>query len=82
MKIVQNQHKHTIDRIVMTVGIYHFVNHKPYKPLYLTHRVILTNRFFSEPDFFFQKSLSEKAETTDPKSGNKMTAFTLFDNSM
>lgn len=32
VKTVQNQHEHIIDRVVTTLEIYHFLDHKAYDP--------------------------------------------------
>jgi hypothetical protein len=68
----------------MIVEIHPLLDPKPYEPLYLPHH---DSRNPSHSQIFlatrlFKKGWSKKTETTCPKSDNKMTAFTLFDNSM
>jgi hypothetical protein len=60
VKNMQNQHEHTIGRVTAITRICHFLNPKPYRPLYfLLHVIPKILKFLSRPDS--QKSLSEKS---------------------
>jgi hypothetical protein len=82
-KIIQNQHKHRISRVVAIVRIHHFLDLRPYEHLQLPSHIILTIfRFSSQPDspsqLDYQKSSSEQNEPNRPRvSGGHRTGGCL-----
>jgi hypothetical protein len=53
VKTIQNQHKHIIGSVVAIVGIYHFLDPKPYGYLYLPpHVILIILRFSTQPDSY------------------------------
>jgi hypothetical protein len=47
LKTIQNQYKHIIRRVIVIVGIHHFLDPEPYEYIHLTPHVILTIIKFS-----------------------------------
>jgi hypothetical protein len=62
-----NQHKHIIGRVVVIVGIRHFLDPEPYEQLYLPpHVIVMILSFSPQPDShhnqIFRKAGQKKAE--------------------